>query len=128
MLTFGYGRELLRGFVDYELKDLVVGMKATLISTVWQACWSRVEYIGRTGVAAWGIAAIYIALWALLGKSLNCPVSRLPGAHPEQVPIYGSGGWFTYSMDRLLAEVTSYVHQGVKSSQLTFPPSWTSVA
>jgi L-alanine-DL-glutamate epimerase-like enolase superfamily enzyme len=112
MLTFDYGRELLRGIVDYELKDVVVGMDATLISSVWQACWNRVEYIGQAGVAAWGIGAIDIALWDLLGKSLNCPVFRLLGAHREQVPIYGSGGWLTYSMDQLLAEVTSYVHQG----------------
>ncbi len=112
MLTFDYGRELLRGVVDYELKDVVIGMDASAISSVWEACWNRVEYIGQTGVAAWGIAAIDIALWDLLGKSLNCPVSKLLGARQEQVPIYGSGGWLTYSMDQLLAEVTSYVQQG----------------
>lgn len=112
MLTFDYGRELLRGIIDYELKDVVVGMDATLISSVWQACWNRVEYIGQSGVAAWGIAAIDIALWDLLGKSLNCPVYKLLGAHQEQVPIYGSGGWLTYSLDQLLAEATSYVQQG----------------
>jgi L-alanine-DL-glutamate epimerase-like enolase superfamily enzyme len=112
MLTFDYGRELLCGIVDYELKRVVVGMDATLIASVWQACWERVEYIGQTGVAAWGLAAINIALWDLLGKSLNCSVSRLLGGCREQVPIYGSGGWLSYSMEQLLAEVTSYVGRG----------------
>jgi len=112
MLTFDFGRELLRGVVDYELKRVVVGMDTTLIASVWQACWDRVEYIGQTGVAAWGLAAINIALWDLLGKSLNCSVSRLLGGCREQVPIYGSGGWLSYSMEQLLAEATSYVGRG----------------
>jgi len=112
MLTFDYGRELLRGIVDYELRDVVIGMDPSLIANVWQACANRVEYIGQTGVAAWGIAAIDIALWDLLGKSLNCPVFQLLGAWQEQVPIYGSGGWLTYSIDQLLAEMNSYVTQG----------------
>jgi L-alanine-DL-glutamate epimerase-like enolase superfamily enzyme len=87
-------------------------MDPRLISQVWHACWNRVEYIGQTGVAAWGLAAMDIACWDLLGKSLNCPVHRLLGAHQEAVPIYGSGGWLSYSLDQLLQEMQEYVKRG----------------
>ncbi len=112
MLTFDYGPELLRGIVDRELKKLVVGKDPGDISGIWQACYSHCEYIGQSGVAAWGIAAIDIALWDLLGKRLGVPVAQLFGSNRSHVPIYGSGGWLSYSMEELLAEATGYVQRG----------------
>ncbi len=118
MLSFDYGPELLKGIVDYELKKVVIGMDPLLIGKVWEACWNQVEYIGQTGVAAWGISAIDICLWDILGKSLGSPVYKLLGACRESVPVYGSGGWLSYSVDQLLDEVTSYVKRGFKAVKI----------
>jgi L-alanine-DL-glutamate epimerase-like enolase superfamily enzyme len=112
MLTFDYGPELLRRIVDTELKKLVIGRDPRDIPGIWQTCYSHCEYIGQTGLAAWGIAAIDIALWDLLGKQLGVPVAQLFGSNREQVPIYGSGGWLSYSMDELLAEASAYLKSG----------------
>jgi L-alanine-DL-glutamate epimerase-like enolase superfamily enzyme len=114
MLTFDYGPELLRRIVDVELKNLLLGKDPQDISGIWQMCHSHCEYIGQTGVAMWGIAAIDIALWDLLGKQLGVPVCQLFGSNRAQVPVYGSGGWLSYSLDDLLAEVTSYIQRGFK--------------
>jgi len=118
MLTFEYGPELLKGIVDHELRPLILGQDPLFIEKIWEACRNRVEYIGQTGVAAWGIAAIDIALWDILGKQLGCPVYKLLGAYSDSVPIYGSGGWLSYSTDQLLAEVTSYVRRGFKGVKI----------
>ena len=112
MLTFDYGPELLRTIVDVELKKILIGKDPRDISGIWQMCYAHCEYIGQTGVAAWGIAAIDIALWDLLGKQLGVPVCQLFGSNRSQVPVYGSGGWLSYSVDQLLAEVTGYVERG----------------
>jgi L-alanine-DL-glutamate epimerase-like enolase superfamily enzyme len=112
MLTFDYGPELLRTIVDVELRKLLVGQDPQDISGIWQMCHSHCEYIGQTGVAAWGIAAIDIALWDLLGKRLGVPVCQVFGSNRFQVPVYGSGGWLSYGLDELLAEVTGYVRRG----------------
>jgi L-alanine-DL-glutamate epimerase-like enolase superfamily enzyme len=112
MLTFDYGPELLRGIVDVELKKLLLGKDPRDISGIWHTCFSHREYIGQTGVAAWGIAAVDIALWDLLGKQLGVPVCQLFGSNPEQVPVYGSGGWLSYSVDELLEEVTGHLKRG----------------
>jgi L-alanine-DL-glutamate epimerase-like enolase superfamily enzyme len=114
MLTFDYGPELLRRIVDVELKKLLLGRDAQDISGIWHACHAHCEYIGQTGVAAWGIAAIDIALWDLLGKQLGVPVCQLFGSNRAQVPVYGSGGWLSYSLDELLGEAMSYVQRGFK--------------
>lgn len=118
MLTFDYGPELLKGIVDTELKDLVVGQNPLLIEKIRGDCLKQVEYIGHSGVAAWGVAAIDIALWDILGKHLKCPVAYLLGACRDSVPIYGSGGWLSYSMDQLLEEVTSYARRGFKGVKM----------
>jgi L-alanine-DL-glutamate epimerase-like enolase superfamily enzyme len=76
------------------------------------------EYTGQTGIGAWGMAAIDIALWDILGKHANCPVYKLLGACRNQVSIYGSGGWLSYSTDQLLEEVTSYVQRGFKAVKI----------
>jgi L-alanine-DL-glutamate epimerase-like enolase superfamily enzyme len=112
MLTFDYGPELLCRIVDGELKRLLLGKDPQDISGIWQMCHAHCEYIGQAGVAMWGIAAIDIALWDLLGKRLGVPVCQLFGSNRAQVPVYGSGGWLSYSLDELLAEVTGYVQRG----------------
>src|SRR5215472_1288789 len=114
MLTFDYRPELLQRIVDTELKPLILGKDPQQITQIWQACHAHCEYIGQSGVAAWGIAAIEIALWDLLGKVLGAPVYRLLGAFREEIPAYGSGGWLSYSLDQLLAEVNSYLQRGFK--------------
>jgi L-alanine-DL-glutamate epimerase-like enolase superfamily enzyme len=118
MLTFDYGPELLKSVVDHMLRDVVVGMDPQFIEQIWEACWNRVEYIGQTGLATWGIAAIDIALWDIQGKNLGCPVYKLLGACRDSVPVYGSGGWLSYSTDQLLEEVTSYVKRGFKAVKM----------
>ena len=112
MLTFDYGTDLLRGIVDCELRKLLLGKDPGDIAGIWKLCHAHCEYIGQTGVAAWGIAAIDIALWDLLGKQLGAPVCQLLGSNRAQVPVYGSGGWLSYSLDELLAEVDSYIQRG----------------
>lgn len=114
MLTFEYGPELLRRIVDVELKRLLLNQDPCDISGIWKRCHSHCEYIGQAGVAAWGIAAIDIALWDLLGKRLQVPVCQLLGSNRAQVPVYGSGGWLSYSLGELLAEVRAYVQRGFK--------------
>jgi len=118
MLTFDYGTELLAGIVETELKKQILGQDPQYVTRLWETTWKCTEYIGQTGVAAWGIAAIDIALWDLLGKSLGAPVYKLLGAYRDEVPIYGSGGWLSYSVDELLDEASRYVKNGFKAVKM----------
>ncbi len=50
--------------------------------------------LGRRGVSICAMSGIDIALWDILGKSLNAPVWRLLGGRKmDRMPIYASGGW-----------------------------------
>ena len=50
--------------------------------------------LGRRGLLISAMSGIDIALWDILGKSLNAPVWRLLGGRrAERMPAYASGGW-----------------------------------
>ena len=50
--------------------------------------------LGRRGIHISAMSGIDIALWDILGKSLDVPVWRLLGGRKaERMPAYASGGW-----------------------------------
>ena len=67
--------------------------------------------LGRRGLTICGIAGIDLALWDILGKSLNAPIWRLLGGRRhERMPAYASGGWAP--ADRIAAELQGFIDQG----------------
>ena len=50
-----------------------------------------------------------LAMWDAWGKTVGQPIWRMLGVYRDRVPLYGSGGWLSYSLDELLAEVGDYV-------------------
>ena len=67
--------------------------------------------LGRRGVSISAISGIDMALWDLLGKSLNAPVWRLLGGRKAQkMPAYASGGWA--NADGIGEQLLGYVRAG----------------
>lgn len=64
---------------------------------------------GRSGITAMSLSALDIALWDLKGKVLNVPVYVLLGAARSSVPIYGSGGFTSYGVQRLQEQLGHWV-------------------
>lgn len=112
MLSFDYAPALLKGIIDQELKRYVVGCSPDEIRAVYEQNLQATEYIGREGLAMWGTAAIDVALWDLLARRLEVPASLLFGRRFSAVPVYGSGGWISYSDEELADEVCRYIARG----------------
>jgi L-alanine-DL-glutamate epimerase-like enolase superfamily enzyme len=118
MLSFDYGSALLKGVVDHELRRYVIGCDADDIGGIHGRNLRATEYIGNSGLAMWGIAAIDVALWDLLAKRLNVPASILFGRRTNSVPVYGSGGWLSYSDEQLADEVSRYLARGFEAVKI----------
>ena len=92
--------------INHEFAPMLIGEDPRNITRIWENLYSgtRGHYaiarghvfpaMGRRGVSISAISGIDIALWDILGKSLNVPVWQLLGGRKaERMPAYASGGW-----------------------------------
>lgn len=70
------------------------------------------EYFGNAGLQRWAQAAVNTAMWDAWGKSVGQPVWKMLGGSRREIPVYGSGGWLSYSDEELLDEVMGYKQRG----------------
>jgi L-alanine-DL-glutamate epimerase-like enolase superfamily enzyme len=82
----------------------VIGANVAMV----QAC----RNLGRRGIAAGAISAIDVALWDLKSRLLGVPMVVLLGAVREAVSLYGSGGFTSYSQDRLERQLAGWSDAG----------------
>lgn len=100
-------------FVQHNLADIVVGRDAMQITDAWWAMLRAVRNLGRAGIASMAMAAVDTALWDLKSRILNLPLVTLLGQARAAVPIYGSGGFTSYSVDQLQEQLSGWVRQGI---------------
>ena len=78
-----------------------------------QAAWLRmqrtVRNLGRQGIAATAISAVDTALYDLKARLLGVPLFHLLGAYRDRVPIYGSGGFTSYTDQQLEEQLAGWV-------------------
>ncbi len=83
---------------------------ASRIRALSQRLWRRVRNLGRSGLAATAISAIDCALWDLNARLAETPLVRLLGGMVrDRVPIYGSGGFTSYTDEELREQFERWV-------------------
>jgi L-alanine-DL-glutamate epimerase-like enolase superfamily enzyme len=97
--------------VEGVLKDALVGKDALQTAARYADMYAKLRNNGPEGIASMAISALDIALWDLKGKIVQAPVSVLLGTARERVPIYGSGGFTSYSERRLTEQLGGWVHE-----------------
>ncbi|MBA2391386.1 MAG: mandelate racemase [Ktedonobacteraceae bacterium] len=95
------------------LEKVVVGRDVMNVSGCWLAMVQSIRNLGRPGIASMAIAAVDAALWDLKARLLDLPLVTLLGAVREAAPIYGSGGFTTYSREQLQGQLGGWVEQGI---------------
>ena len=74
----------------------------------------QVRNDGSRGIASMAISALDVALWDLKAKLLDSSVVDLLGAAQPSVAAYGSGGFTTYSNQRLAEQLSGWAGSGMK--------------
>jgi L-alanine-DL-glutamate epimerase-like enolase superfamily enzyme len=95
------------------LARLVVGRDAMAVPGVWAALVAEVRNVGRRGIASMAISAIDNALWDLKARLLERPLAAVLGAARRAVPVYGSGGFTSYSPDEVADQLGAWVADGI---------------
>ena len=90
--AFSRGRDIaLKQMIDARLLPLILGRDATQISKIKHSLEFQLHNFGRISGIEYGIAAIDIALWDLLGKACGQPLYRLlGGAYADELEVYAS--------------------------------------
>jgi len=96
-----------------SLVEIVVGSNAMSVTSSYMQMWRKVRNLGRPGVCSTAISALDCALWDLKARLLNLPLTTLLGQVHEAVPIYGSGGFTSYSDQQLAKQLGGWVQQDI---------------
>jgi L-alanine-DL-glutamate epimerase-like enolase superfamily enzyme len=120
-----YGAAQCGAIVSQSLAPLVTGRNALDVGGCFETMVKAVRNSGRQGAIGYAISAVDIALWNLKARLLELPLHRLLGAVRETVPIYGSGGFTTYSDERLAEQLGGWVHeQHIPGVKIKIGESW----
>jgi L-alanine-DL-glutamate epimerase-like enolase superfamily enzyme len=115
--------------VEDELAPELVGQDARRVNEAWERMYNGPRFgyasargrgypvLGRRGLNVSAMSGVDMALWDLIGKSLEVPVVELwGGACRPEMPAYASGGWA--DVDGIGAQLQGYVDNGFDSVKM----------
>ena len=112
-LGYTYSGEAAASLIHSSFSELLEGIDALAVGKVWTVMLREVRNLGRPGIASTAISAVDAALWDLKAKLLGVPLVVLLGKCRDRVPVYGSGGFTSYSIDQLQRQLGSWAAQGI---------------
>jgi L-alanine-DL-glutamate epimerase-like enolase superfamily enzyme len=78
----------------------------------------RLRNAGRPGAGFMALSAVDAALWDLKARLLDMPLVDLLPSVRHEVPVYGSGGFCSYSLERLGEQLGGWVADGIPRVKL----------
>ncbi|MFD0644462.1 enolase C-terminal domain-like protein [Bradyrhizobium sp. GCM10027635] len=108
-IGYTYSDRSIVALIAEKLTSIVRGKDALAPQAVWSAMQRAVRNLGREGLAATAISAVDTALYDLKARLLDVPLVQLLGSYRTAVPIYGSGGFTTYSDSDLADQLGGWV-------------------
>ncbi|HLK23251.1 MAG TPA: enolase C-terminal domain-like protein, partial [Caulobacteraceae bacterium] len=108
-IGFTYADACLTSLIEGPLAKAICGRDALDVAGCWGAMQREVRNLGRSGLAACAISAVDLALWDLKARLLEAPLASLLGRRRDRVPVYGSGGFTSYSDRQLREQLSGWV-------------------
>jgi L-alanine-DL-glutamate epimerase-like enolase superfamily enzyme len=112
-IGYTYAPAATGAFVEEKLAEIVRGLDAFAIGEAWEATAVALRNAGRPGIGFCALSAVDLALWDLKARLLELPLVDLVGRGRDRAPIYGSGGFTSYSLARIHEQLSGWVEQGI---------------
>jgi L-alanine-DL-glutamate epimerase-like enolase superfamily enzyme len=112
-LGYTYAGKSAAQLVKDELSQAVEGMDALSPQAAYMAMWRRIRNEGRPGICSTAISAVDCALWDLKARLCGLPLVTLLGQVHEGVPVYGSGGFTSYSDEQISNQLSGWAREGI---------------
>ncbi|HEX6457363.1 MAG TPA: enolase C-terminal domain-like protein [Thermoleophilaceae bacterium] len=117
-LGFTYSDVSAAKLIEGKLADSVKGCDALSPQAAWATMQETVRNVGQQALSAMAISAVDIALWDLKARLLGVALADLLGRFHARVPVYGSGGFTSYSNERLAEQLGGWASQGIPRVKL----------
>lgn len=113
LLSFHYSPNAIEGAL-LDLRNFIMERDYQVYETaqVQRDYEIESEYFGIVGLQRWALAVLNVAMWDAWARVLDQPIYRMFGCHRRPIPVYGSGGWLSYSDEELVDEVVNYKKRG----------------
>jgi L-alanine-DL-glutamate epimerase-like enolase superfamily enzyme len=112
-IGYTYADEATGQLVKDTLVEVVRGRDVMDVPACWAAMVHEIRNYGRPGISSMAIAAVDVALWDLKARLLDVSLVTLLGAAHDAVPVYGSGGFTSYSTEQLQKQLGDWVAAGI---------------
>jgi L-alanine-DL-glutamate epimerase-like enolase superfamily enzyme len=112
-MGYTYSHRLAAPLARELMQQHVVGESPFAQNALFSAMRKSQRNYGREGIAATALSAIDAALWDLRAKLAGVPLCGLLGQMRDGAPVYGSGGFTTYSDAQLRRQLGGWVEQGI---------------
>jgi|SRR5665213_726056 len=112
-IGYTYADDATALLIHATLAGVVRGMNVMATGTIWNALVAAVRNLGRSGIASMAISAIDVAMWDLKARILGAPLVTVLGVVRDAAPVYGSGGFTSYSLAQLCEQLAGWVESGI---------------
>lgn len=112
-LGYSYADVATARLIDSLLKPVALKGGATRVKETWIAMVHAIRNLGRPGICSMAIAAVDNSLWDLNARLLNVPLATLLGAARPAIPVYGSGGFTSYTREQLQSQLGGWAAEGI---------------
>jgi len=112
-LGYTYADTATATLIQDTLTEAALQADAMSPPAAYSAMWRRVRSLGRPGICSMAISAVDCALWDLKARLLDLPLVTLLGELRKGAPVYGSGGFTSYSDQQLADQLSGWVKQGI---------------
>jgi L-alanine-DL-glutamate epimerase-like enolase superfamily enzyme len=117
-LGYSYADAGTAAVADKLLEETVVGSDAFRHPETLQKILRAIRNLGETGIAMMAVSAIDNALWDLRARLAGLPLVSLLGQVRSAIPVYGSGGFTSYSDEQLSTQLGNWAEQGFASVKM----------
>jgi L-alanine-DL-glutamate epimerase-like enolase superfamily enzyme len=94
------------------LKTVVLHTDPLRHAETLQRMLHQIRNVGETGIAMMAVSAIDNALWDLRSRLVDLPLVSFLGQVRDGIPVYGSGGFTTYTDKQLTDQLGGWASQG----------------
>lgn len=117
-LGYTYGNKATAVVADHLAEKCLLRQSPLDVSGLHAAMLKQVRNDGSRGIASMAISALDVALWDLKAKVLHCSVVDLLGVVTPGVSVYGSGGFTTYTNDKLAEQLSGWARDGIRAVKM----------